>query len=184
MGADLLDVRDRIVERVATLLAMDTPQVQIAAATGLSEGRISQLAHSDQVLARKAEILSEKLEQHEELNSGWDAIEEESMATVLEYVSVTKDPEFALRAAKVANSANRRGGYNGAPINGNANAAAVINLSAIFVEKLQNMRVGPAEISAEAHRRDALPVANVERLLQDDVKISMKEIFGERLDAS
>lgn len=199
MNAIAADVKDRIVERVATLLAMGVRQTQIATAMGLSEGRISQLASSEEVQAKRAEIEQERLERDDELNQGWDAVENESVATVLQYVRQANDPEFALKAASVANKAARRHQSSlGGPINGHPNAHAVINLSAVFIDRLQNMRIGPVEIDKEMHRIDALPVTQVERLLapvapqprqehdaaRSDLAESLSAAFGVDIDVS
>lgn len=179
---NLIDVRDRLVERVAVLAAIDTPQRQIAAAVGLTEGRISQIVNTPAVAARIAELRGEKLEQNKMLNDGWDSLEEESLGVALEYMKTVKDPEYALRAAKVANSANRRsnGGVMNGVINGHGGAQATISLSAIFVERLQVMQVQSAELSEERHIIDAMPVNEIESLLappETDIKIALRDIF-------
>lgn len=179
---NLIDVRDRLVERVAVLAAIDTPQKQIAAAVGLSEGRISQIVNTPAVAARIAELKGEKLEQNKMLNDGWDSLEEEALGCALEYMKTVKDPEYALRAAKVANTANRRhaGGVMNGVIHGNGTAQATINLSTIFVERLQLMQVNTAELSQERHIVDAMAVSEIETLLappEPDIKIAMRDIF-------
>lgn len=174
-------LRERVLARVAELAALDVPPAQIAATCGIRVARAEELLASDEIRTRVAEIRSERFEAQQRLTAGWDAVEEDAVAQVIEYMHASKDPEYALRAARVANQAVRRGPQAAAngqgAINGGVTAHAVINLSAIFVEKLQAMRVGMREIEKEAHRVDALPLAQAERLLQTDVQRELQDIF-------
>lgn len=118
---------------------MGVPHSQVAAATGLSEVEISEVSESpdfQQVLAEKASAQHTK---YATLNDGWDMMENLSMNTVLTHLQMSPDPDFALKAAVMANKAQRRGQYNpGNVIPGQAGVRAVINLSANFINQLQN----------------------------------------------
>ena len=166
---DTLSLQEQMLDRVAKLVAMDVSQKQIAQACGLTEGRISQIVDTEKFKTLLAEIKSEDLEQTDTLNRGWDSIEEHAMGHVLEAMAANPDPEFALRVASQANKAQRRGGLGNVPIDGRANATAVINLNMAFVTKLQEtVEIGQRAIDINAKRVDALPLQEAEHLLQSD----------------
>lgn len=184
---NLVDAKQQLVVRVAQLLAMDVPHKQIAAACGLSESRISQLVATEDVQRKVQELLAERIDQIDTLNSGWDAVEEEALGTVLQSLRANPDPDFALRAASLANRATRRGGYGQQPIAGHSTASATINLKAVFVEKLQQMNVERQEIvrrhsdcNGADHRKkvNALPIAQTEALLQPKTQRDIADIFA------
>lgn len=175
----LAETRARLVERVAALAALEVPPAQIAATVGIARDQVVVLLEAEDTQQAIARLREERFEAQQRLNVGWDAVEEDGVAQVLEYMHASKDPEFALRAARAANAAVRRGpaGSQPAAIQGGITQTAVINLTAMFVEKLQSMRVGIRELDREAHRVDALPLAKAERLLQTDTAVALSEIF-------
>lgn len=175
---DTLDLKERMLDRVAKLVAMNVSQKQIAQACGVSEGRISQITATDDFRSRLAEIQSEDLEQADETNRGWDMVENLALGHVLENMQLNPDPEFALRVAAQANKAARRGGLGNQPINGKANATATITLNIAYIGQLKaDGQFGQKAIDATAHRVDALPLQDVENLLQDTFEKSISDIF-------
>jgi len=175
---DTLSVKEQLLDRVAKLVAMGTAQKQIAQACGLTESRISQLVDTDEFRARLAELQSEDLEQADLMNRGWDSVEELALGNVLEAMQANPDPQFALQVANSANRAQRRGGIGNAPINGKSGATAVIQLNLQFTERLQEIgKFGQRAIEAESKRVDALPIAEAEHVLRDDLEIDLAKIF-------
>lgn len=176
-------IKEQLLDKIARLTAMNVPTEQIAQACGITKGRVSQLTATEEFNEVLLQYYNEDFEQQDTLNRGWDAVEEEALGTVLETLQHNPDPDFALRAATMANKAQRRGGVNGnQPINGNASASAVINLNQVFVDKLQHISVGREAIDANAKRIDALPIKDAELLLQKspDKKITdIMKIFAE-----
>lgn len=178
---------DRLLARVAQLIAMGVPQVQIAQACGISEGRVSQLKDEPQVTAEVARIQSANMERFDTLNKGWDAVEEMGLEQTIEYMAHVKDPEFALRAAKQANAATRRGAAGNQVLDGGLRTGATINLNAAFIQILQQMNVGPQAINAEAKRVDSLSVGEVDKLLAapvDPALVDVSAIFGGQIDVN
>ena len=172
---------DRLLARVAQLLAMGVPQVQIAQACGISEGRVSQLKDEPAVTAEVARIQSANMERFDTLNKGWDAVEELGLEQTIEYMTQVKDPEFALRAARQANQANRRGAAGNQVLDGGLRTGATINLNAAFIQILQQMNIGPQAINAEAKRVNSLSVSEVDKLLAapvDPATVDVAAIFG------
>lgn len=180
---DLQNLKAEMFSRIAKLKSMEVADHQIALAVGLDEDQLEQILASDAYKQTFSTLQIEKYDTHETLNTGWDAIEEASMGHVLEYLRTRPDPEYALKAAAMANKAQRRGGHVNVPINGGTSAAAVINLNAVFVNKLQTMRENGAKrvFAAETKRVDALDIREVKQLFKTDVQ-DVKNMFNELRD--
>lgn len=122
-------------EKMARMALFDVPEVQIAKAVGLPD--IADIIVSPEYKNILAEISTTYFEQNQQLNDGWNSVEALALGTVIDNLQWSKDPDFALRAAMLANKAQRRGDIAQQPINGQAGARAVINLTANFIQKLQ-----------------------------------------------
>ena len=163
--------REKVYERIAQLALIDVPQRQIAQAVQLSEAMISDIVNHDE---KFKEILAEKsIAHHEEqriVNEGWDAVEALSIKGIVDTLAQTHDPEFLLKAAAVANKAQRRGKLNQAiPTNGDA-GRVVINLNGAFVDKLQqnNVQINVGERPELVQKdSDALSAKHLKTMLAD-----------------
>jgi len=124
-------------EKIARMDLYDVPHGQIAHAVGLSEGRITQIMESDKYKNIIENLTSEHFEKNRTLNEGWDSIEATAMNNVITHLNWTKDADYSLKAAALANRAARRGQNNNRPLDGRAGVRAVIHLTAQFVDKLQ-----------------------------------------------
>lgn len=163
-----LDLRAELIERVAKYANMLVPNDQIARATGLNTDQLAKVMALPEYTERLEAITTEQLEQHDTLNRGWDAVEDQAVAVVLQTLQANPDPDYALRAAAMANKAVRRGaGAN--PLQGNTSAVANISLPVMFIQHLQQLAIGAVNIglSSEAKRVDTLNPGDVERLLQE-----------------
>lgn len=138
------DKLDSLTDSFVKFKVAGAPKVAIMEALGISEDEFDRLNAKQEV--KQAVLVSEtqRLETGAIMDSGWDVIENQAMAIVLEAVREARDPEFSLRAAAVANKAIRRrredakllaqtqpGEYK------NVNNIAVINLPKMFVNNLQ-----------------------------------------------
>lgn len=138
------DKLDSLTDSFVKFKVAGAPKVAIMEALGISEDKFDRLNAKQEV--KQAVLVSEtqRLETGAIMDSGWDVIENQAMAIVLEAVREARDPEFSLRAAAVANKAIRRrredakllaqtqpGEYK------NVNNIAVINLPKMFVNSLQ-----------------------------------------------
>lgn len=125
-------------DRIVAMCAMQVPAVQIAEAVGLSEGRISQIKETDEFKQALAIELAKRLEERQELDDGWDGIEKKAIGIVADNLKWNKNPEFALKAALIANKAVRRNSQFNQPLPTNMGQRVVINLSQTFVQKLKD----------------------------------------------
>jgi hypothetical protein len=123
--------------RVAKMLSLGVAESDVAEVVGVTPAAISQL----KTRADFAEVFSAEMsrvyEEQRELNEGWDSIEKKALRVIDDNLKWNKNPDFALRAAMVANKANRRGSQN-QPIDvGRMGSRAVVQLNVAFVNKLQ-----------------------------------------------
>jgi hypothetical protein len=166
-----IEAKSNLLTKIANMILYEVPNRQIAAACGLSESRLSQLIATEDYKLVEEEIATEHFESQQVMNKGWDALEQISLNCVLQAMQMRPDPEFAMKAAMLANRATRRGSLNHTPIPGNAGVRTVIQLNAHFVDKLQqnftisNEREGRQAVQVEQHRVSMLPQAKVTELL-------------------
>lgn len=193
---------DEIIERVAGMVVAGITQDAIGKVFGVSQERISQFLSMPTFVA----IIDAKREelglQYKANNDLIDTVETIAWQKVKNTLTdrVRVDPDFALRAAMVANKANRRG-ITGAnlPLTAVDGGRVVINLKNTYVDKLVQVTQNGAEefkqITSESPRllphgddTKVIDIANpamVEKLLGlgDD-----RDMFGlggiDRLDGS
>jgi len=120
---------------------------------GISAGRLSQLKGTEQYAQVKAEVQQEVTEQQALINGGWAAVEEQSLAVVLQHVksmqenSLLADPDYALRAATLANKRHVRTAPGNVALDAGASTGKVINLTLsrqFIVNTQQPKEPGPA----------------------------------------
>lgn len=172
----LQDISDSLFDRIAKLVSMEVPARQISMATGVSSTKIAEVIGNQEVVKRVEKIATENLEKADLVNTGWDAVEEEALGTVLEQLQVNQDKEFALKAAAVANKAQRRGNGNQS-ISDRPNATATIELNIAYIEKLQTMSIEMPLINKNAKRVDTLNVQDTQHLFRATGEKSIDEIF-------
>ncbi len=164
-GADIA-----LYKKIARLMLCDVEQAKIGEIVGLTQPRISQIKSDPRFQAIFAECAAESEKDENIYNKGWDAIEELGMAKVIDRLRYTHDPEFALKAATLANKANRRGLNGNAPVISavDAGARVIVQLNQTFVERVQEMDVSKDAIPVGAtvkKQSDMLEPARVEKLL-------------------
>jgi hypothetical protein len=140
-------------EKIAAMALHGFPQTAIAEACALSDGRISQIMSDPAYQAIYAAKAADAFEEQQLRNQGWDAVEDRALSVVVKNLEWNKDPEFALKAAMIANKANRRGSLPGAaPLYAAqaAGARVVINLQQKFVTKLTAPEDSSKTVNAEA----------------------------------
>ena len=172
-------------EKMLKLARMElhgVPRKQTAMAMGLSESRITQIIETAEYACAAEIIAAENFEKHEMINKGWDGIEALGIKRTVEALQNDPDPEFALRAATLANKASRRGGFAQNPISQNVGVRAVINLNANFVEKLQQnfeIKKDKSDILLEKQKdSDFLGAKAVQDLLQIKPKEDEQDLLA------
>ena len=158
------------IEKIAKMVMVNVPQNQIASACGVSESRISQLMSTQEYKEIEQSIAVLKFQEDELINQGWDGVEALGVKSVLVALKNNPEPDFALRAAVMANKAVRRGNFRNQPINAqSAGVRAVIHLNPVFVDKLNqsfNISENQGEKLIEKPKdSDFMPAADVHNLL-------------------
>jgi len=124
-------------QKLARMEIVGVERKVTAQALGVSESRISQIMKTEEYLEQAQIVAGETFKQNELINKGWDGIEALGIRRVVEALQNDPEPDFALRAAALANKAQRRGTFSNNPISQNAGIRTVVQLNATFVEKLQ-----------------------------------------------
>lgn len=162
------------IEKLARMEAAGIPHKQIALATNLSESRISQIFATNEFKIAVEKVAVENFEEQELINQGWDGVEALGITKVVSALQNDPDPDFALRAAAVANKAARRGNYRNNPIAQQAGVRTIINLNNTFIEKLQaNTEIGADKVKTlinEKKSSDFMNPAEVQKMLKIESK--------------
>ncbi len=188
MTEDQLDSR---MLKLARMVEQGVPEAQIASIVGLTEDSLANVTKSADFQLAQAFVVEEMFEQQELVNRGWDGVEEFAVSSVLSHLQgPAPDPDYALKAAAVANKAIRHGKSRGnRPIETVQNMQSVITLNATYVNKVQNNFQVSERVLEEMPRKqtDMLDVEGVKSMLgaEKDVTangISVKQV-AEDVDA-
>lgn len=125
-------------ERIARMDYAGVPDEQIAAACNIAVKQLDTLRATEKYNAQMAEIVAEDFDKQQVLNGGWDMVENLAMNKVVDHLQRVPDPDYALRAAALANKAVRRGKTQGETIAFQPGQQAIINVSLNFADKLQS----------------------------------------------
>lgn len=96
-------------ERALHLLGQGVVPEQVAAASGLSASRISQLLSQEDFAARVAELRFEALAKHNDRDAAYDELEDELIERMRDCLPLMVRPHEILKAIQVINQAKRRG---------------------------------------------------------------------------
>lgn len=163
---------DMAIARVAGMKNAGMPDDQIATACGVSVDILAKIYEKDSYKQEMAKLVEGEFDKFTTLNEGWDMVENLAINKVLDHVSKMPDPEFALRAAAMANKANRRGRHNNQPIAAIPNGQVTIHLTANFADRMQN-NFAISERKPEAIEKkdnNFLPPKGVQALLGKVIK--------------
>lgn len=134
----------------------------------LTDMQVAAIRESPEFKKKYSEVADEIIERQIDLDDGWDAIEDKSMAQILQTLEYNRDPKYALFAAKTANAAKRRTRQDDPrlTINGKTetNNIIILNLNKNFVKRVSNQEetagtidITPKQIEAQPRRRVDLP---------------------------
>lgn len=170
------------VARVAAMKNAGMPDEQIATACGITTQVLEKVYEKDAYKEEIAKITEQAFDKYNTLNEGWDMVENLAMNAVIEHVQKMPDPDFALRAAAMANKAQRRGRHNNTPIAAIPNSQVTIQLTANFADKMQQNFDVEERKSETIEQKDNnfLAPKKVQELLGKVVKPSLeKELDSE-----
>lgn len=156
-------------EKLARMEAGGVSRDAICKSTGLSESRISQIFESEEFKEIQEQVHAANWEEQELVNRGWDSVEALGINGVVQALQADPDPDFALRAAAVANKAIRRGDYKNNPIAANVGMKAVIVMNNTFIDRIKERQIGGntvEQLSDEKKASDFMPPKDVQSLLK------------------
>ena len=171
--------------KLARMVEQGVAEKELATIFGTTQESLSGVLASEGYVNALAHVQEESFSKQELLNNGWDGIEEFAMGTVLSHLQgPTPDPDYALRAAALANKAVRRGKHVNDPIVVQPNMQSVIQLNANYIGKLeQTFNVAerpPARI--EKAETNMLSVQGVKKLLGSGEKVVTEALVVDDLD--
>lgn len=171
------------VKQFIELRSSGAPKQVIMDALGLTEDDYSKFASREDVkeVVTKAEV--SRARTSAVFDDNWDMVENLALQNVARELQLSPDPEFALRAAAVANKAVRRRreeaklaaqGALAQNLAVNTNNIAILNLSKNFIAELQ----GESRESAR-HQLEVQRNALAQQKLHDNVDVAIvKDTFG------
>lgn len=99
-------------KRVGSLSAHGLLDQQIADALLLTLDQVLATKQTVEFREQFAKVANEEIEKQIDLAEGWDRVEEKALASVLDTLEYSKNPDYALKAAVYANKAERRKNNN------------------------------------------------------------------------
>lgn len=155
------------IERIAKMAHMGVSHVQIAAACGMDVASLEIMLEKEQVKNAIAKLAGDDFDKFDTLNTGWDMVENLAMNKVAEHLARAPDADYALKAAALANRAQRRGRHENNPVAMQVNNQAIIQVAIGFADKLgQTFQVQKREVKMLKKKDDNfLPPKNVQELL-------------------
>lgn len=179
----ILAEQEQLANQFKELRLQGAPKQVIMDALGLTEDDYSKFSSREDV--KQAVITSETQRAQSNLtfDNNWDAVENLALQQVAKELSFSPDPEFALRAAAVANKAVRRrredaklAAQGALAVNQqvNTNNIAILNLPKVFMQQLV------VETEEAASKQLALQRGAVkQRKLMDSADVAIvKDTFG------
>jgi len=131
-----MTAEEQQMDKIARLTYAQVSDVEIGNVVNLSPARISQIKDTEQYKTIYSLIVSEKANDRQETDDSWDKIERLATGRIATHLEWTNDPDYALKAAMVANKAQRRNVLN-TPISADAGARTIIQLGGNYITKLQ-----------------------------------------------
>lgn len=180
-------------ERIAALLLDGVAQSSVAEIMGITPGRITQIKDEENFKQIYSRLAGERIEKDSKVNNSWDKIEQDALDVVAKRLKFSNDPEFALKAAAVANRATRRGSARGnQAIPSDLGQRVVIQLNNTFINQIQQGQTeqgrlieGKSVIDTSGTKTmDVLPPAQVEKFINSvDADVNEKQSVKSEIDA-
>lgn len=178
------DVERRFLEKIAKLDLAGVSVGEIAHVVNRAESYVYQLMASADYSSIKATLSSAEFEKQELLANGWDSIQAKALSIVNNHLDWTKDPDFALKAAAVANKADKPGKRFGRQIDATQAATATVSLTVEFVNKIQqsNGKLIEHIVDTDAKKvNNVLDISKTEELLKPALAPSEAEEIADSL---
>lgn len=158
--------KTRTIEKLVTLRMQGVPDNQICDLYSLTAPEYEKIQKDEEYIDLLCEKTTEGLVNQHERNAGWDDVEDQALVNVLGHLEKDIDPDFALRAAAVANKAVRRRANN-TPVTGAAGVRAVISLSTQFIDKVDgNMVIQHRQVALEQSAERIVDMPDMQQAME------------------
>ena len=105
-----MDAEEQAVMMLAYYDVREVPDVQLTRIFNCTAAALQEVRKTDGYAAFLQTAQTEIVERETTIDDSWDDLERKALGSLQESIEATADPRVLLAAAKVANSANRRGG--------------------------------------------------------------------------
>lgn len=171
---------DAAIDRIARMKHAGVSHDQIATACGIEVALVEKLLEKKEVQERLAELSADAFDKFETVNDAWDMVEMQAVNKVYEELESRPDPDFALKAATLANKAQRhnRNDSRHNHVAMQPNQQAIIQVAIGFAEKLQqNFQVQTRDVQTLKKKDDNfLPPKRVQELLSATINPEDEEL--------
>ncbi len=174
----------RFLEKIARLDLAGVSVGEIAVVVGNADSYVYELMQKDDYAHIKAGISSLEFEKQELLADAWQSIEAKALAVVNNHLDWNKDPDFALKAAAVANKSDKPGKRFGRQINATQAATATISLTVEFVEKIASKNghiIDVTPVDDENKINNVLSIGKTEELLAPALAPEAQDQLADKL---
>lgn len=130
-------VNIQFMEKVAALDAQGVRPEQIAEVMGVEIQTVNGLRNEPSYQEVFDKVKLGTLVKDKKFDDSWDGVEERALDIISKNLKYNLDPNFAIKAATLANRAIRRGSPRNNPLDANQGPKAIITLNTIFIGKLQ-----------------------------------------------
>ncbi len=160
---------ETLIERVVKLEIKKVSAEDICRVCGFDLAMLRKIRDNELFKDGLAIANEEIIDRYDTLNDGWDMVENKALNIILN--EVTKDyvdADYAMKAAMLANKAQRRGMHQNNPITPVPNAQVIIHLNGDFSQKLQQNFNIPQQIPVEKILKkddNFLPPSSVGKML-------------------
>lgn len=175
-----------LVEQFKTLRERGAPKQVVMATLGLTEDAYSKLSAREEVKSAVLKAEMARAETNQTFDSNWDLVEHRALTAVAQELAVNPDPDFALRAAAVANKAVRRRNEEAKLMNqtqlayqqGGVTNIAILELPKVFMSQLKAETVEQAKRQLELQRN----AVSIQKFTDLADMQTVKESFGLGID--
>jgi len=177
-------------EKIAKMEAAGVNPTEIQTMFNLSSEQFDKIQNMGDYQVLVTELKQTSIETQLNIAEGWDGVESFALTTVLDTLMNSPDPDYALRAAAIANKASRasRRGNRSGTLHPDS-MQAVITLNPTFVQNIQqnNLELNDNKLlDYEQKGTNMLSIQKVKDLLATDVDSKQAELntFAQQIFAS
>jgi len=163
----------KLYERIANMMILQVAHEQIANAMGVT------LEILEQIKTRTdfTEVFDRVTEQYDkqlEIDVDWNTVESRALNIVKDNLAWSKDPEYALKAAGIANKAARRNGTGNQPLPARVGTRININLSGSFVDQMKILNGDSEEVPESVLEKKPTGLLELVQKSKDEIEDQKK----------